>query len=51
MIIVPQGGHSLTGLTDADCVTGLITRFLHTADAKTLDTACVAKIRRKPFIL
>lgn len=51
VIIVPQGGHSLTGLTDAECVTGLITRFLDSADQKSLDTSCVKKVRRKPFVL
>ncbi len=51
VIIVPQAGHNMNGLTDADCATAIVNRFVETADQKSLDTSCVAKIRRNPFIL
>jgi pimeloyl-ACP methyl ester carboxylesterase len=51
VIIVPGGGHSVQGLVGADCVAGITQRFLETADARSLDTACVAGVHRRPFIL
>ncbi|MET0535457.1 MAG: alpha/beta hydrolase [Steroidobacter sp.] len=51
VIIVPQGGHSLAGLIGEDCVKGLATRFLETANVQSLDVTCVAKVRRRPFVL
>jgi len=35
----------------AECVKGIAARFLGTADLKSLDVACVADIRRQPFVV
>jgi pimeloyl-ACP methyl ester carboxylesterase len=51
LIVVPQGGHSPVGLVGSECLDGIMTRFLETADPKSLDTACVANVRRKPWVL
>jgi pimeloyl-ACP methyl ester carboxylesterase len=50
-VVVPSGGHGFNGLTDVECVTGLITEFMRTASPRTLDTSCVKKMRRKGFVL
>jgi pimeloyl-ACP methyl ester carboxylesterase len=51
VIIVPRGGHNTDGLVGAGCVTGIMQRFLETADPRSLNTACVAQVHRRPFIL
>ncbi len=53
LIVVPQGSHALIGLEGdgAQCLERIAARFLDTANPKALDTACVAKVRRKPWVL
>jgi pimeloyl-ACP methyl ester carboxylesterase len=48
--VVPQGGHNTVGLVGTECLDGILAKFLETADPKSLDTACLAGIRRKPFV-
>lgn len=50
-IVVPHGGHGLSGLQNIDCLDGLITRFIETASVKALDTACIRTIKREGFKL
>jgi pimeloyl-ACP methyl ester carboxylesterase len=51
VVIVPHGGHSAAGLTNAACVFRLMTEFLEMADPDGLDTACLAEMHRPPFAL
>ena len=48
-VVVPGGSHSYTGLTP--CLDELMTQFIEQASARRLDTACVGKIRRPPFVI
>jgi len=50
-IIVSHGGHGFFGLEGLDCIDGLIDRFIDTANAKDLDTSCVARVKRRGFVL
>lgn len=51
MILVPYGGHSQEGLIGAECVKNIASKFLETADQRSLDVSCVKDIKHKPFIL
>jgi pimeloyl-ACP methyl ester carboxylesterase len=52
VLTIPFGGHVLDGLSAVDtCFDPLAIRFLTTADAKTLDTSCVATMQPPPFKL
>jgi pimeloyl-ACP methyl ester carboxylesterase len=51
VVIVPHGGHGMSGLTNAACVQQLMVAFLETADPNRLDTACLAGIQRPAFIV
>jgi hypothetical protein len=49
-IVIPSAGHGFDGLQGTkDCITPLLVAFIRTADAKGLDAACIAAIRRPPF--
>jgi pimeloyl-ACP methyl ester carboxylesterase len=50
-IVVPHGGHGLSGLQNIDCLDHLITKFVETASVKALDTACIKMIKREGFML
>ena len=50
-IIVPHGGHGFFGLEGLDCIDGLIDRFIETANTKDLDTSCIARVKRRGFVL
>ena len=50
-IVVPHGGHGLSGLQNIDCIDGLIVKFIESASVKGLDTACVKTIKREGFLL
>lgn len=50
-IVVPHGGHGLSGLQNIECLDALITQFIETASVKALDTACIKTIKRPPFQL
>jgi pimeloyl-ACP methyl ester carboxylesterase len=51
MIVVPYGGHSQEGLIGEECVKKIASRFLETADQRSLDVSCVKDMKHKPFIL
>ena len=48
-IIIPQAGHGLDGLTDPECVFGLVMEFMEKGDAKNLDVSCVKRMAPPPF--
>jgi hypothetical protein len=48
-IVVPHGGHGFDGLDGADCVVNLETDFVERGSLEDLSTACIARIRRRPF--
>lgn len=49
-VIIPKSGHVFDGLSGVDtCFDPLVVRFLDTADLKTLDPGCLAKMRPPPF--
>jgi len=50
-IVVPHGGHGLSGLQNIDCLDGLIRQFIETASVKSLDTSCIKTIKREGFKL
>ena len=47
-LVVPGAGHGVSG---RGCVPRLVSRFIDTAGAKPLDSACVKQQRRPPFFL
>ncbi len=47
-VVVPGAGHGVTG---RGCVPKLVARFIDSAGAKPLDTACVKQLKRPPFFL
>ena len=50
-VVVPHGGHGFNGLDGLDCVDTLVNQFIDTANATNLDTSCVARIKRRGFVL
>jgi hypothetical protein len=50
--VIPGSGHVFDGLTGVGtCLDPFVVRFLDTADAKALDTRCVATMRRPSFVM
>ena len=47
-VVVPGTGHIVSG---TGCVPSLIAEFLERGDATDLDTSCVERIRRPPFMI
>lgn len=50
-LVVADGAHSTDGMIGADCLFELMTDFVEAGTVRGLDTACVAQIRRGPFLL
>ena len=48
-VVVPHGGHGLDGLDGVECVTNLEIEFVERGSLEGLATACIDKIRRRPF--
>ncbi|HEX4440087.1 MAG TPA: alpha/beta fold hydrolase [Thermoanaerobaculia bacterium] len=48
-VVVPHGAHGFDGLEGAECVTNLEIEFVGRGSLEGLSTACVDKIRRRPF--
>ncbi len=48
-ILVAQAAHGMEGLSNQDCVDGLILEFMDKADPKALDATCVEKMVPPPF--
>jgi pimeloyl-ACP methyl ester carboxylesterase len=51
VVVVPHGGHTLTGLIGEKCANGIAARFLETADQRGLDVSCLKLVKLKPFVL
>lgn len=49
-IIIPQGGHGLEGLSNADCVDHMIIEFMDKGSAQDLDTSCIEEMMAPPFV-
>lgn len=50
-LVVPSGAHGSEGMTGADCLERLADDFVRAGGIESLDTACVAAIRRPPFVV
>ncbi len=50
-LVVPDGSHSSDGMVGIDCVWDLVTAFIEAGNSRGLDTSCVARITRAPFLL
>ena len=49
-LVVPGGGHGFTGLKGEDCVTAIMARFVSAGTVQGLDSSCLQKVRRPPFV-
>jgi pimeloyl-ACP methyl ester carboxylesterase len=50
-IVVPDGGHGLEGMEGGECVERMISAFIAAGAAESLDTSCVAGMRRPDFLV
>jgi pimeloyl-ACP methyl ester carboxylesterase len=51
LIVVPQGGHVLSGLHGMACLERLQAEFVARPEPRTLDVTCLGEVRRPPFVL
>jgi pimeloyl-ACP methyl ester carboxylesterase len=51
VVVVPYGGHSLSGLVNEKCANKIAAQFLETADQRSLDVSCLKDVKHKPFVL
>jgi len=49
-LVVPDAHHGSDGLSHPECMNGLTTAFVERGSSAGLDTACVADMKRPPFI-
>lgn len=47
--VVPDGAHSLAGLSGLECVNGMIEAFVESGSTDGLDASCLAKVSGPPF--
>lgn len=50
-VVVPGGGHGLDGLKGQECVDALWMKTIEDGSVDRLDTSCVARMERPPFVL
>lgn len=50
-VVVPDGGHGQEGMTGEECVPKMISAFIASGDAGSLDVSCAARMRRPDFLL
>ena len=50
-VVIRDGSHVRAGLNDMQCEFDLITRFVTAGSPHGLDTSCVERMRRQPFVL
>lgn len=48
-VIVPAGGHVFDGLSHIECIDDMLVRFLATADTRSVDAGCVARMGHQGF--
>jgi pimeloyl-ACP methyl ester carboxylesterase len=51
LVVVPQGGHVLTGLHGMECIERLQTSFVSRPEPGALDVSCLREVRRPPFLV
>jgi pimeloyl-ACP methyl ester carboxylesterase len=49
-LVLAEGHHGPGGLSHPDCLVGLVADFLERGTAEGLDTSCVSRMKRPPFI-
>jgi hypothetical protein len=49
LVVVPQGGHVLSGLHGMGCLERLQSDFLTRPEPAALDVTCLQEVRRPPF--
>lgn len=50
-IVVPGGAHGMGGLEAGPCLGGILARFVESGSEQGVDTSCVAKLPKLPFML
>ena len=50
-LVVADGAHSTEGMPGAECLFDLMTDFIEAGTVRGLDSSCVARITRAPFLL
>jgi pimeloyl-ACP methyl ester carboxylesterase len=51
-VVVPHAGHSYNGMPGAEeCIEAIVLRFYQQASVRGLDTSCVQRIQRPPFVV
>jgi pimeloyl-ACP methyl ester carboxylesterase len=50
-IVVPDGGHSMGGMKNSECLDKIIDIFIEAGSVENLDVSCVATMERPPFQL
>jgi pimeloyl-ACP methyl ester carboxylesterase len=50
-VVIPDAGHGLEGLEGTGCIDDLTVKLVEIGSAESLDTSCVAKIKRPAFHL
>jgi pimeloyl-ACP methyl ester carboxylesterase len=49
-VVIPGGAHGYGGMPGVECVDSLMVRFVVQRSARGLDTSCVQRVRRPPFL-
>jgi pimeloyl-ACP methyl ester carboxylesterase len=50
LVVIPSAGHGTSGLVGVmPCYGSVVSRFIRTANAKTVDASCIARVHRPPF--
>jgi pimeloyl-ACP methyl ester carboxylesterase len=49
-VVLAEGHHGFGGLTNEECLVGVMTRFVDTGQVEGLDTSCVASMKRPAFL-
>jgi pimeloyl-ACP methyl ester carboxylesterase len=50
-VVIPEAGHGVDGLSDADCIDRIIIDFMDKGSAKDLDISCVGNMSPPPFVI
>lgn len=50
-VVIRDGAHVRAGLNDLQCEFDMITRFVQSGSPHGLDTSCVGRMKRQPFVL
>jgi hypothetical protein len=50
-LVVPDGAHGPEGMSGLDCLVRVVNEFVERGSADGLDSSCVARMARPPFVL